>query len=194
MRNLGLFTGEPVFHDWEFFDDGERIHPISVGMVSDHGKYYAVNRETDMEAVCAHPFLSKEVLPHLPLAAGTLYADGSGRYLDIHHPDVKPLSQIAAEVGAFVLSHDDPKLWGWYSGYDHVAVAQLFGPMSKLPPGFPMQTNDLKTICDFLGDPRVPEQTGTAHNALADAEHCREIYDFLCAEEDRLLTWKVLSA
>ena len=32
-----------------------------------------------------------------------------------------------------------------YGAYDHVALAQLSGPMVLLPDGVPMWTNDLRT-------------------------------------------------
>lgn len=174
LQQLGRFTGDHVFYDWEFEDTGTLILPISVGMVDLAGsEYYAVNAQADMVSMAQHPFLSKHVLPHLPMDPE------NPEKLDTTHWSVKPLWQIRDEVRRFVLKHNDPNLWAWYSAYDHVATAQLFGPMAKLPQGFPKHTNDLKTICDYLGNPRVPEQPSGAHNALEDAKHARDIFLFL---------------
>lgn len=41
-----------------------------------------------------------------------------------------------------------PKLYGFYSSYDHVSLCWLFGKMIDLPKGFPMYTIDLKQILD----------------------------------------------
>lgn len=40
------------------------------------------------------------------------------------------------------------ELYGYYSAYDHVCLAWLFGKMIDLPDGFPMYTNDLKQMFD----------------------------------------------
>jgi hypothetical protein len=65
---------------------------------------------------------------------------------------------------------DNIKMWAWYGAYDHVRLAQCFGPMIDLPPHVPMLTHDLKSEAMRLGNPTMPKQSGKEHNALADAE------------------------
>lgn len=103
--------------------------------------------------------------------------------LDRDHPDVRPLGQIRRLVSDFLLaSHpvgveregfdrNNILMWAWYGAYDHVCLVQsLWGEMVKLPPYVPMLTHDLKSEAMRLGNPTMPEQKGTEHNALADAE------------------------
>lgn len=100
--------------------------------------------------------------------------------LDRDHPDVRPIGQIRRLVSDFLLeSHpaaaemdrNDIGMWAWYGAYDHVCMVQsLWGEMVKLPLHVPMLTHDLKSEAMRLGNPKMPEQKGTEHNALADAE------------------------
>lgn len=75
----------------------------------------------------------------------------------------------------------EPELWAYYAAYDHVALAQLFGPMHQLPAGIPMQTDDLVTEAKRLGltASDLPPQPEGLHNALADARHNRVKHAFL---------------
>lgn len=104
---------------------------------------------------------------------------GCGK-LDMDHPDVRSPGQIRRMVSDFILNSHPPRkdmdrdhvqLWAWYGAYDHVAMAQLFGPMIDLPNHIPMHTNDLKTEHMRLGGVEVPRQGRGAHNALDDARH-----------------------
>jgi len=177
-----------IYHDWEFLEDGSSVAPISVGMVADSGdEYYAVNADMPWERICADTWLCQNVVPHLPLA-GT-----RGAYplpvLDLLHPTVKPRRQIREEVRGFILSYPSPKLWGWYSDFDHVALAWLFGRMIDLPRGIPMRTSDVQQEADRLGvtDHRLPQQKQGVHDALEDARHARRVHNFLLDLERRRL-------
>lgn len=162
-------TRNRIFYDAEFVDDGHTIDLVSIGLVNEAGgEYYAVSSEFDLEAFFRNPWLIENVWPTLPLLD-----DGEGLVFDIDHPDVKDRATIAREVKAFITQDPDPALWAWYGAYDHVTLAQLWGPMSALPDGIPMYTNDLKQECMRLGNPRMPEQTVGNHDALADARHNR---------------------
>lgn len=101
--------------------------------------------------------------------------------LDMDHPDVRPMGQIRRMVSDFIMAchevgygdgfhRDNVKMWAWYGAYDHVRLAQIWGPMISLPPHVPMLTHDLKSEAMRLGNPKMPAQKGTEHNALADAE------------------------
>lgn len=87
-----------------------------------------------------------------------------------------------------------PKFYGYYSAYDHVALCWLFGKMIDLPKGFPMYTIDLKQELESSetqlsnGDwvvgndlktlPNYPQNTNK-HSAIFDARWNRDLHNFL---------------
>jgi hypothetical protein len=100
--------------------------------------------------------------------------------LDRDDPDVRTRGQIKRMVEKFIMaSHpkdvdvdrDNVQLWAWYGAYDHVTLAQLWGPMISLPSHIPMHTNDLKTEVLRLGGISIPPQRSGNHNALEDARY-----------------------
>ncbi len=163
-----------VFYDCEFLEDGRTIELISIGMVreSDGAELYLVNRDMPVKRIKKHQWLMKNVVPGLPKPAGdwNLHMPTSWLF-DYRNPAVQPLPEIAARVRRFITDTPDPQLWAWYGAYDHVALAQLFGPMVNLPNGIPMWTNDIQQEAQRLGNPQMPEQPSGTHNALADARH-----------------------
>ena len=162
-----------IFYDTEFIDDGRTIDLISIGMVAGDGReLYAVSREFDQVALGRSGWLVDNVWSSLPVIGKGSGELGIGR-LDLDHPDVHPRTEIARMVADFILRTPDPQLWAYYAAYDHVALAQLWGPMSDLPYGIPMQTDDIVTEAKRLGlTPRdLPVQPDGLHNALADARH-----------------------
>lgn len=159
--------------DTEFLEDGERIRLISIGLVAEDGRtFYRVVRDYELlKDVYQHKWLRKNVFPSLPVTIGL----DDEPYWDELHPDyhkrvVVEKPQIAEDLKVFFDSDTNISLWGWYSAYDHVAYAQLFGRMIDLPLGFPMWTNDIKQEHARLGFPRIPEQLEGSHNALNDAK------------------------
>jgi hypothetical protein len=48
-----------------------------------------------------------------------------------------------------------------------------------LPRGYPMFCMDLKQVVYSIGNPRLPLQTSTEHDALADARWLKECYDYV---------------
>ena len=169
-----------VFYDTEFIDDGRTIRLISIGLVDEEGHtYYAVVNDVEvMLDAMAHPWLPDNVMVHLP---GHKESRGGERWWqwDRSHKDfgnVKPRTQIAADVATFLLSPGEPvELWAWFAAYDHVALAQLFGPMSGLPTGIPMFTHELRQRWEECGHPKLPAQH-SAHNALTDAYWDRAVW------------------
>jgi hypothetical protein len=162
-----------IFYDTEFLDDGRTIDLISIGMVAEDGReLYAVSSQFNQAAVRRSTWLMDNVWPSLPILKNPPGVRGTDR-IDVTHPDVRPRAQIARLVADFILSTPDPQLWAWYAAYDHVALAQLWGPMINLPRGIPMQTDDLVTEAKRLGLRPIdfPEQPDGLHNALADARH-----------------------
>jgi hypothetical protein len=162
-----------LFYDTEFLEDGRTIELISIGMVTEDGReYYAVNWNAPWRRIKKHPWLMANVVPHLPQPHGDWIRHMPNRWIiDFHNSAVKRHATIAAEVREFIQATPDVELWAWYGAYDHVALAQLWGPMMDLPAGVPMWTNDLRQEQCRLGGPRMPEQEGAVHNALTDARH-----------------------
>ncbi|MFC8436395.1 3'-5' exoribonuclease domain-containing protein [Streptomyces sp. NPDC057253] len=173
-----------IYYDTEFIDDGKTIDLISIGMVREDGtELYAVSSEFDQTAVRQSPWLMENVWSSLPICKNPPGTRGIDR-LDLDHPDVRPRAQIARLVADFILSTPDPQLWAYYSAYDHVALAQLWGPMTNLPRGIPMQSDDLVTLAKLaeLGPNDLPKQTAGQHNALADARHNRFMAEYIDQE------------
>jgi hypothetical protein len=177
-----------IYYDTEFVDDGSTIELVSIGMLSlspHTGElYYIVADDKVIDRVAAHPWLSQNVLPHLPVKvaydhtrqtmtkAGRTHTPIKYWEWDLHHPDftfVVPRSVIRDEVRRFILARQDPQLWAYFGAYDHVALAQLFGPMVDLPFGVPMYTNEFMQEWRRAGKPALPDKPKNAHNALADA-------------------------
>jgi hypothetical protein len=165
-----------IFYDTEFIDDGRTIDLISIGMVREDGaELYGVSNEFSVHKLQADPWLVDNVWPSLPTFKhpGIMRCRCGPGPLDPSSPDVRSRAQLANLVAEFILSTPDPQLWAYYSAYDHVALAQLWGPMINLPHGIPMQSDDLVTEAKRLGlrPMDLPEQPDGLHNALADARH-----------------------
>lgn len=159
-----------VFYDTEFIEDGETIALISIGIVREDGQeLYLVNRDMPVDRIRDHSWLMENVVPGLPRPRQE--AIEKEFLLDWGDSRVKHKDQIARLVRNFILSTPSPELWAWYSAYDHVVLAQLFGRMIDLPDGIPMWTNDLRQECQRLGNPKMPRQIRGVHNALEDARH-----------------------
>jgi hypothetical protein len=179
-----------IFYDTEFLETGDRIHLISIGMVAEDGReLYAVNRDMPVKLIAKHDWLRANVVPSLPRIHGDRRHYVSARRnplaLDFDHPDMLNRGRIARLVQAFIVLTPEPELWAWYGAYDHVALAWLFGPMSQLPSGVPMWTNDLRQEAARLGlaDDDMPQQASGHHNALADARHNQVMADFLASQQ-----------
>lgn len=190
-----------IFYDTEFLEDGRTIDLISIGMVAEDGReLYAVNEAIEnaplYDRIRGNQWLMENVVPHLPLRKSNGHGRHSGLsgpyrgyfFLDQGDNTIMPMRMIRNQVREFIQATPDAELWAWYAAYDHVALAQLFGPMIKLPDGIPMWTNDLRQEAHRLGNPALPEQEEGEHNALADARHnhamARKLF-FGPAEEER---------
>jgi hypothetical protein len=155
--------------DTEFMEDGERIELLSIGIVADDGSshsdvtFYAENADADRSH--ANEWVREHVFPHL---------------LGDDHEMTR--AQIASAIVEFVIytSDDDPpEFWAYYGDYDWVVLCQLFGRMIDLPSGWPMFAMDIKQRAVDLGNPKLPEQSSTAHNALNDARWGLEALNWL---------------
>jgi hypothetical protein len=150
------------FLDTEFLENGPSFPLIllSIGIVDENGReFYAVNADAPLEL--ANDWVKANVIPHL-----------GGPQVGIKTIGSHVLPWIGLDAGK-------PEFWGYYADYDWVVFCQLFGTMMDLPKGWPMYCRDIKQLCDSLGNPKLPKQTSTEHNALADAKWNLEAYKFL---------------
>jgi len=154
------------FYDTEFIEDGRTIDLVSIGIVADDGReYYRIS--TDFDPAKASAWVRENVLAKLPSReeAPELWA---------------PKAQIAAEVLAFLdptEDHEDTHLWAWFSAYDHVALAWLWGPMCDMPDGLPYFTRDLRQLWEDVGKPERPAEPENAHEAIADARWNARLFE-----------------
>ncbi|MFF5615362.1 hypothetical protein ACFY7B_20815 [Streptomyces albidoflavus] len=165
-----------IDYDLEFLEDGRTIELISIGMVADGGReYYAVNRDMPVRKIRKHQWLMENVVPSLPKGAGDRRNHVPKSWLfDYADPAVKRRDRIADDVMDFIrAAGPDVELWANYGAYDHVALAQLWGPMIALPEGVPMFTHDIQQEArrQGLSWDDLPQQETGEHNALADARH-----------------------
>lgn len=178
------------FYDFEFAENGQRIDIISLGVVAEDGRELYLQHAGFDIARCG-PFVRAHVLPQLTQC---LSIDGStGLITRPRHQAQgqcgrprcpwRTRAQMADELLRFIALGDGGKieLWGYYAAYDHVALAQLFGPMADWPALLPMWTHDIKQLCAFLGDPQLPDQGIGEHNALADARWNKAAWEWLNA-------------
>lgn len=169
-----------VWYDAEFWErgNGEPIVPISIGLVREDGEeLYLVNADAPIHGIAnEHPWLRDNVLPHLPVEVRESRSGWSAYWDDTHTAadDVVSLTTLRRVVGDWLTSTPDLELWGWYSAYDHVVLAQLFGTMAEMPKGIPYYTNDVRQLVHR--DARVPVQKGDEHHALADARWTRDVH------------------
>ena len=143
------------FYDTEFIDDGRTIDLISIGVAAEDGReYYAVSTEFDERA--AGRWVRAHVLPKLPSPSSPVW---------------RSRGQIRADLEDFfgVDGGDPIELWAWIGAYDHVALCQLWGPMTALPPAIPRFTRELRQFWEDRGCPPLPPRPRDAHDALIDA-------------------------
>lgn len=174
-----------VFYDWEFIERGRMvpIEPVSVGMVAEDGtRLYRINGEC-LGRVVHHPWLRNFVVPFLPIkmpSEGIFEWDTDHEEYQFVAPTV---DQMAEDVLQFLRGIPDLELWGYYAAYDHVCLAQLFGPMNELPTGIPMFTHDLQQHWEYFGRDRpLPPEPWNAHHAMRDAQWAHDAYRIIQAD------------
>jgi len=156
------------FYDCEFIEDGRTVDLVSIGVVDEQGReFYAVS--TEFDATRAVPWVRRNVLDKLPSPGDPAWRSRVRIRDDLHEFLRAPLRADPDQ---------QMELWAWYAAYDHVALAQLWGPMTALPREIPRFTKDLRQLWDDRGRPELPEMAGR-HDALVDARH-------------NLLRWRVL--
>lgn len=172
-----------IFYDTEFHEDGKTIDLISIGLVNYQtgDTFYAVSNEFDTRRVAKNWWLMENVMTSITHDKFvTSDFDGAPFAKDIHVTDPAAMSrsQIRDGILEFVGPHK-AELWAWYSAYDHVCLAQLFGKMIDLPETVPMVTYDIKQLHKTAGYPEMPKQPEGLHNALEDAKMNIVRYNYL---------------
>lgn len=153
--------------DTEFIERGHE-HPIeliSIGVVAEDGRHFYAVCEDGWDESHASDWVRANVLPHIV---------GVPR---------QSRAAIRAGIEAFLSDDPKPEFWGYYADYDWVLFCQLFGRMIDLPEKLPRFCRDVKQFAVAVGNPRLPRQTGAAHNALGDARHTCEMHEFLLQTE-----------
>ncbi|MDF5756614.1 3'-5' exoribonuclease [Spongiactinospora sp. TRM90649] len=188
-----------IWYDTEFLDTGRAIHLISIGLVCEDGReYYAVNADAPWNAIAQHHWLPDNVVSQLPLAGPigrAAFTGWASFQIDRKNSAVKPRQVIANETRDLILATPRPRLWANYSAHDHVALTQLWGPLTSAPQGIPWRTNDLQQEIErleaagLLDRASLPRQREGEHHALADARHNREVHLYL-DRFDALAAWQ----
>lgn len=159
------------WYDTEFYEDGKEIHLISIGIVAEDGReLYLENRNFYWGIVPKDHWLWENVYPHLQ-----------------HRHTLATRETIRGLVHGFITNGQkdfDNELWGYYSAYDHVVLAQLFGRMVDMPKGIPWFTRDVKQELERQQDYHhnrilLPSQDSTEHHALNDARWVRDAQMYL---------------
>jgi hypothetical protein len=155
---------EPVyryFYDCEFIEDGHTIELVSIGVIDENERqFYAVS--TEFDPARAVPWVHRNVLDKLPSPADPAWRSRERIRDDLYDFMLAPLREGGQAQRL--------ELWAWYAAYDHVALAQLWGPMTALPQEIPRFTKDLRQLWDDRGRPPLPDVAGR-HDALVDAWH-----------------------
>lgn len=190
-----------VFYDFEFWEDGSNLQPISVGLVDEVGHtFHGVLEEIEIgvaedgpyERIAHQHWLMTNVVPLLPLrkdSRGRPMVDVAGHsfHLDDTSNEVMPRRMVRNAVRQFLqqASQDDQELqlWADCGAYDHVALMQLcWGKMTNKPDWAPWFTHDLRQFGGHLGvsiDAIPTEIIDPPHHALRDALRHREQWEYL---------------
>lgn len=147
-----------IWFDTEFYENGKTIDLISIGMVREDGATYYAETYDAVAVASRDEWLKANVLPHL-----------SG--------PVRTRDEMRAEILSF--AGTGPEFWAYYADYDWVVLCQLFGRMIDLPDSWPMFCRDVQQVRSERAVIDLPQQSGTEHNALADALWTRAAWEFL---------------
>lgn len=171
-----------IFYDCEFLDDGRTIDLVSIGMCNDVDSKTLYLFNSDARLYNANDWVQANVFPRLPLCQNCTSTTHWSKTDD----RVLGRKEIATRVSDYVLGYGawpTVELWADYGAYDHVSIAQLFGPMVALPAGFPMYTNEYQTYYHTMKETlgtvtlfRRAEREGAEHDALSDAKWVRAKY------------------
>ena len=170
-----------IYVDSEFIDDGKTVDLISLAMVAEDGRELYL-QSVEFNEQNASPWVQDNVIDHLVMCpcCGHQVNHENGKCRHKHCP-WRTRIQIAHEVAMFCdpEKYGKPEFIGWCSGYDWVALCQLYGTMMDIPAGWPHYIKDLQFVLDVQGitDDMLPQQETGLHNALADAKHIQLLWN-----------------
>jgi len=164
------------FIDTEFYDDGEKLHLISIGVKSENGSSIYIESDFDIDAVETKNkaqelnigWLKANVVPHLSgnknskesIREGLLYYFNKNKDSSNH------------------------EFWLYYGAWDWILFVRAIsedGMMMGIPRGFNLYYNEIMQ----LGKDKVKDASlalgnwENAHDALADAEYQKAMYDYI---------------
>lgn len=180
------------FLDTEFIENGVTIDLISIGIVCEDGREF-YRQNLDCHFSKASDWVRRNVFMYLE------HFDMRGERICLGQPSLDSMSgsrlsrcskngcpwathsEIRNAVKEFFgdPKESNPEIWGYFADYDWVVFCQLFGTMMELPNGFPMYCNDIKQLCNSVGNPDLPKQGKDEHHALSDARWNKSTYEFL---------------
>jgi hypothetical protein len=146
------------FLDTEFIESGPKspIQLISIGIISeDNRELYLQN--ADFYELNANDWVKENVIAHLECLSNWRQFRAFNTEESLIGTSWRRFSKIAKEIIEFITNDTKPEFWGYYADYDWVVFCQIFGTMMDLPTSFPMYCNDLKQLCNMLGNPQLPQ-------------------------------------
>lgn len=163
------------FYDFEFEENGCIIAPISLGIVSeDNRELYLIDADyfaqLGRNKEQPNKWLKQNVINPIALDPNNGYAWHRRRWW----PQI--VLEFISDEGKYT-SRDQIELWGYYAAYDHVCLAQLWGPMINLPEPIPMFTHEIMQLRQGQSLPPRDLQLLPEHNALADAKYQKFVYE-----------------
>lgn len=163
------------WYDWEFFENGHTITPISVGIVAEDGReLYMINlsfyNQRGWRGAVSYqtsPWIEENVMAYIT-------KEDVEKHGIAHSFMHKEILNFISDSGK-IKSRKDVELWGYYAAYDHVCLAQLWGPMINLPEPIPMFTHEIMNLAP--SDGVKPLRRTAEHHALNDAKYQKEIWE-----------------
>lgn len=150
------------FFDTEFVETGDRLIPVSIGIVSESGREYYAEVDNDWR-VHASPWICENVLPHL---------EGAN----------KPVAVIREELLQFVGAMPC-EFWAYFASSDWVVLCQLMGYLSNLPNHWQRFVMDLAWLDPGRAKIRaLPVYNPKPHHALWDARELKQRYELLIGD------------
>lgn len=168
-----------IFFDTEFYETGNSIHPISIGMVREDGaEYYAIFENFDLDRINTKSWLGQNVIPHLPVVVGK----ENNKWWDEDHPDycyVMEKNQILDDVLQFT-QIPDVELWAYFGSYDFVVLAQIFRGMMNMPGKLQAPPRDLVHLIEGsnVDEASLPKQKNQ-YKSIDDARWNRDVYNHI---------------
>lgn len=174
-----------IFFDTEFCEKPNTIELISIGMVNERDETL-YNISSEFNPTKCNEWVKNNVLPK------------------IKDEQKYSIEQIRANIIDFIgesaidIMLRPPEFWADYCNYDWVVFCWIFGDMNALPKNFPMYCNDLQQLKTFIFKHKkgtlkgCPKQDWEKeHNALDDAIHVKECYEFLMTNNKEIFLFHV---